>query len=150
MSPKPTCECGECKKCKSRAYTQRWRAEHPERWKELAALSYQRHATKRRAERAAYREENRERVLEADRIYTRTKRVKAPVDSEKVRAQNLLNRAIARGEVIPQPCEDCGAEVYPAHDGRRGVHAHHDDYSKPLDVRWLCYACHGKEHRRYA
>lgn len=59
---------------------------------------------------------------------------------ERVRARQLLNAAVRRGEVAkPDRCTACGLE--------KRLTAHHDDYSKPLDVRWLCYACHGKEHR---
>lgn len=52
---------------------------------------------------------------------------------EAVRARNLVQHAKRRGDLIPQPCEVCGSE---------DVHAHHDDYSKPLEVRWLCSAHH--------
>ena len=48
---------------------------------------------------------------------------------EKYRAHVILNNALKRGEIIKELCEVCG-EIY--------VHGHHDDYSKPLDVNWLC------------
>lgn len=38
-----------------------------------------------------------------------------------------------------QPCEVCGKET--------DVHAHHDDYGKPLEVRWLCRTHHLAAHR---
>lgn len=37
-----------------------------------------------------------------------------------------------------QPCEVCGSEK---------AQAHHDDYSKPLDVRWLCTTHHAEWHK---
>lgn len=64
------------------------------------------------------------------------------------RAQNKLEKAIARGEVVPRPCEVCGTEGTMA-DGRRLVQAHHDDYSRPLDVRWLCQPCHHEWHKTH-
>jgi hypothetical protein len=38
---------------------------------------------------------------------------------------------------VPQPCEECGAEVSVGH---------HDDYRKPLEVRWLCDSHHRRWH----
>ncbi len=37
-------------------------------------------------------------------------------------------------------CTDCDA---------RAVHYHHEDYSLWWSVEPLCYACHGKRHRKY-
>lgn len=62
---------------------------------------------------------------------------------EKYRAHVALNNAVRDGIVIkPSECERCG--------GTRGIHGHHYDYSKPLDVEWLCAACHhiGHAHAR--
>jgi hypothetical protein len=44
-----------------------------------------------------------------------------------------------RGELVPpKKCSVCHA--------RTGVVGHHDDYARPLDVRWLCRKCHARDH----
>jgi len=62
------------------------------------------------------------------------------------RAQNLCEKAIAKGVLMPQPCESCG-DFGKMHDGRNKIHAHHCDYNKPLDVMWLCQKCHHEWHK---
>ena len=57
---------------------------------------------------------------------------------EKVAAHMEVYKAKRRGDLIPQPCETCGTD--------HRVAAHHEDYSKPLEVRWLCQPCHNREH----
>ena len=60
---------------------------------------------------------------------------------EKRAAHVLLYSRIRSGEVIkPEICEKCGS------GGK--IHGHHHDYTKPLDVVWLCPLCHAKEHAR--
>jgi hypothetical protein len=61
---------------------------------------------------------------------------------EKRRAEVAVGNAIRDGRLTRQPCEDCGSD--------ERVEAHHDDYSKPLDVTWLCSTCHGKTRRKVA
>lgn len=57
------------------------------------------------------------------------------------RVHYLLNKAVKAGDVIKaDACEACGR------DGIR-LHGHHDDYSKPLEVRWLCGSCHRAHHK---
>lgn len=55
---------------------------------------------------------------------------------EKRKAHEKVKDALRRGALIKQACQ-CGEVL---------VHAHHDDYSKPLEVKWLCRACHRKHH----
>lgn len=52
---------------------------------------------------------------------------------EKHKAHLALTRAIRRGDLVRMPCEKCGA---------LRVEGHHDDYSLPLVVRWLCKSHH--------
>lgn len=56
----------------------------------------------------------------------------------KRRANAMVARAVKKGALIRQPCEVCGLSA---------TVAHHDDYSKPLDVRWLCWGHHAEYHK---
>lgn len=53
-------------------------------------------------------------------------------------ARRAVSREVRAGRMTRGPCEACGAER---------AQGHHDDYSKPLDVRWLCRPCHDEHHR---
>lgn len=62
------------------------------------------------------------------------------------RSNHLLEKAIKKGIVTPKvKCECCG-EAKTFKDGRTGIQGHHDDYTKPLEVRWLCQKCHHEWH----
>jgi predicted DNA-binding protein YlxM (UPF0122 family)/ribosomal protein S27AE len=63
------------------------------------------------------------------------------------RAQHLVEAAVTKGLLIPKPCENCGS-CGEMKDGRSTVQAHHDNYAKPLEVRWLCQKCHHLHHRK--
>ena len=57
----------------------------------------------------------------------------------KSQCHSLVSKAIQVGELQRAAlCENCGQERY--------THAHHDDYSKPLEVRWFCCSCHRRLH----
>lgn len=61
-------------------------------------------------------------------------------------AQNVVEKAIKKGILVPKPCELCG-ESGLMKDGRTKVQAHHCNYNKPLDVMWLCQKCHHQWHK---
>ena len=56
---------------------------------------------------------------------------------EKERAHRRVAYALRTGKLLRQPCEVCG----------EWAQAHHPDYSKPLDVKWLCGIHHRAEHK---
>jgi hypothetical protein len=62
-----------------------------------------------------------------------------PMEQLKDTARRKAAEAIARGELVRQPCRKCGA--FP-------THGHHPDYSRPLDVIWLCPTCHLRTHNQ--
>ena len=54
------------------------------------------------------------------------------------KARNDVANALQSGRLTKGPCETCGAT--------HKVHGHHDDYLKPLVVRWLCPKHHAEHH----
>ena len=93
--------------------------------------------------REYYAEYERERFKRPERkeaaiIYQRKRRAKDP---DKYVANGIVARAIRGGYLIPQPCAECSAEK---------AQAHHEDYSEPLVVEWLCRKHHLKRHGKVA
>jgi hypothetical protein len=57
---------------------------------------------------------------------------------DRMRARNAVSNAVRDGRLEKRPCAFCGEA--------EGLEAHHHDYTKPLDVTWLCRPCHRRFH----
>ena len=55
-------------------------------------------------------------------------------------AYRAVALARSRGDLVPGPCEQAGP------DCKGYICAHHEDYRKPLDVRWFCSRHHRLHH----
>jgi len=107
----------KCKECIKTAVKLRYRENHE------AMSLYERERNQRPERRAqAIKTQKRRRDREPQRYIART----------------AVGNALRDGRLKRLPCERCGATV--------GVEAHHDDYSKPLDVIWLCFPHHRERH----
>lgn len=64
---------------------------------------------------------------------------------EKVKARSELNNSIRKSLIIkPDQCSKC-KKHFPI--GK--IEGHHIDYTRPLDVIWLCRPCHKMIERKY-
>jgi hypothetical protein len=61
------------------------------------------------------------------------------IDSIKKKARKQVYVEVRAGRIIKQSCEECRIKK---------TEAHHDDYSKPLEVRWLCKRHHVAAHKK--
>lgn len=97
----------------------------------------------------AWKEKNRAKLNEQHRRYRRSKKgheVQAAIASrmsikhrEKFNCRARTRHAVKVGLLVKLPCEVCEEPK---------VHAHHPDYGKHLDVKWLCDTHHKEEHRK--
>lgn len=88
--------------------------------------------------------------VEARRAFEHTQKGKARrlAQPEKFKAGDLLRKAVKRGDIVkPDRCSQC-AKSPKNRLGKSMIEAHHPDYSKPYDVKWLCRYCHAAEHSR--
>lgn len=68
--------------------------------------------------------------------YTKIQKKRYP---EKIRARGKVYHAVKTGKLIRGKCEHKGCEEVK-------TFAHHEDYSNPLDVNWLCRKHHREKH----
>ena len=61
-------------------------------------------------------------------------------DKQKMHARAAIRNRIYTGTLVRQSCEKCGLP---------NAHAHHDDYSRPLEIRWLCPLHHKEYHNEH-
>lgn len=73
----------------------------------------------------------------ADQSNANRKRRYRGKNPDKHRAHLEMRNAIRRGTLVRCPCEVCASDR---------VEGHHDDYSSPLVVRWLCKKHHLEVH----
>lgn len=88
---------------------------------------------------------SREKILAYDRARSGRQTLKDLQDyrakyPKKYKAHSIVNYAIKSKKLFSEPCEICGKEK---------THAHHDDYDKPLNVRWLCAEHHQQWHAKH-
>jgi hypothetical protein len=89
---------------------------------------------KNRKKHYEWSKDNREKLNEYQRNWYQQNKVKR-------RAHVILHRAINSGKVMrPEKCSQCNKKCK--------VDGHHEDYSKPLDVVWICRACHSRKSPR--
>jgi len=114
-----------------------------------------------KASKKRWRENNKDKVREIQRLYrldgsvyekNNLKNRTVKFDSKakankkyrmrnilKYTAHNAVTAAIRDGRLAKKPCAVCGFW--------RKVQAHHDDYTKLLEVIWLCVECHNNRHK---
>jgi len=63
-----------------------------------------------------------------------------PTKELKKKAQaKAINAIHSRKLIRPNNCSNCGETTR--------IIAHHEDYTKPLEITWLCQSCHVRRHK---
>lgn len=128
MNPRVTYHASWCKSCLVEKYN-RWKSRNPEKLKRYQQEYRKVFGYHTGTPRVKVQREEGYALKEAGKY-----RIKYP---EKFNAQQTLNRNVRLGRIAKMPCAFCGAEK---------VHGHHPDYSKPLEVIWVCPIHHKQIH----
>ena len=81
------------------------------------------------------RERERRKRLRQDATY-REEYNKA-TNARRRKARDYIRNRVRTGKLTREPCVFCG---------KRDGLAHHEDYSKPLDIVWVCHTHHAQIH----
>ncbi len=121
---------GTCKEC-HRAIIREWKRSNREKVRGYDKKYKESHKKEANEYKKEWHKKNPGKKTEYGRVY----RDRHP---DKYIAHQAVKYALREGQLIKQPC-GCGCVE---------VEAHHEDYSKPLEVVWICRPCHRKYHRR--
>jgi hypothetical protein len=145
----------QCKVC-TKQLVKQWEKENPDKKNEIRTRYRVNNREKIREMDREYYIDNHERYLEKARIaqakYFRTEKGREKYKlqgeavrsrfPEKMKARRFMRTAIGNGTLLkPSKCSLCESEEFQ-------IDAHHPDYSKPLEVVWVCKPCHGIVHRK--
>ncbi len=160
-----TAQCRECANKIRKKYLDTRREKVREINKKFYYSKHEKNRQKRTENSRKYRENNLDKSREYQRNYylenaekmrlqalenskkpshkeTRNKRLrenKKESDLPKIRARKILQAAVRVGYIKrPDKCSKCLKKCKP--------HGHHEDYNKPLEIRWLCKVCHNHVH----
>lgn len=93
--------------------------------------------------RLPHRVEARKRYVASDHgasVMRRLRKASSDRYPEKRIARIAFSNAIRDGKIVKGPCSICGTTLK--------VEGHHEDYSKPFDVTWLCTTHHKEAHAK--
>jgi len=127
-----------CKNCISK-YDKKYCEENKDKIRECRE--------KNKDKKKEYYKKNKEHINKVKRAYSKTdkgRRAKKKYNAKnpkKIKVHNIVHSAIKNGEIKIQPCEVCNST--------ERIEAHHTDYSKPLDIMWLCKSCHAEWHAEH-
>lgn len=143
------CECQICKVCKNRVAVKKYKENNPEKRKasekkQNIKKKESGYFLKKYKENAEYRKKNLARNKKRAQVSPEKVRAEIKRHQEKNRdkylARQTLRRAVSRGKIIkPKCCQMCNKQ-----DKR--IEGHHTDYTKRLEVLWLCVDCHKHIH----
>lgn len=122
--------CGECR----RATQQKWRDARKAAGNPVIPTRMPREYERRREEIYFAKPEARKRRNARASSYA-----KAEKNQIQVIARRKVRNEIVAGRLKRGLCEVCGVAK---------TQAHHDDYSKPLAIRWLCVQHHADHHKK--
>lgn len=137
-----------CRACRN-AYMRMFYAKDKETIKDRAKRYRAKNKHKVMEYQRKYREEHRDelrmaekkrRLASGERINARTREIRKGKKynyREKENARQLTRYYVKTGKIKKLPCSNCGDD---------NSQAHHEDYSKPMDVIWFCPPCHKAHH----
>jgi hypothetical protein len=137
IAQKPCPKCGEIKPITD-YHKKMANIDNLANWCKPCTLEYQTNWKNQNREafnkkRREYAHKNKERLAEIKARH----RAKHP---DRQLARWMVTHAIEHAKITPQPCEVCGVLD-------NTIEGHHEDYSRPLKVNWLCNQHHRAKHK---